>query len=438
MGSLKHFRLSLSLREGKVTVPSPHLHRVVCAGKSSSPGKWSRSWQKNSAFNSSVDLSYGRNPLATSSLRFLRKLSFDPLARRGLQDGRRQIIPLSVQVDVSEAAAVDVLEEVATDEIQPEEGEIVQEKEQNLSIATLLWRAVKLPIYSVCFIPLTVGAAVAYWQTGVFNGARYRLMLWSSVLIITWLNLSNDAYDAETGVDKLKKESVVNITGSQKGVLWAAFACLVVGLVGLINGASQAGDMRVAALLVLAIACGYVYQCPPFRLSYKGLGEPLCFLAFGPLATTAFYLSQAQASAGAVLPIAAPILGASVLVGITTSLILFCSHFHQIESDTAAGKISPLVKLGTEKGAKVVQATVIGLYTIVASLSVSRSLPVSCPLFVLLTVPIGKLVTDFVQKNHTNKQLIFMAKYFAVRLHVAFGLALTLGFTLASKLPLPA
>lgn len=33
-------------------------------------------------------------------------------------------------------------------------------------------------------------------------------------------------------------------------------------------------------------------QGPPFRLSYRGLGEPLCFLAFGPLATSAFYLAQ--------------------------------------------------------------------------------------------------------------------------------------------------
>ena len=31
------------------------------------------------------------------------------------------------------------------------------------------------------------------------------------------------------------------------------------------------------------------------RLSYKGLGEPLCFVAFGPLATCAFYLAQVWA-----------------------------------------------------------------------------------------------------------------------------------------------
>ena len=37
---------------------------------------------------------------------------------------------------------------------------------------------------------------------------------------------------------------------------------------------------------------GYLYQGPPFRFSYLGLGEPLCFAAFGPLATCAFYLAQ--------------------------------------------------------------------------------------------------------------------------------------------------
>lgn len=35
------------------------------------------------------------------------------------------------------------------------------------------------------------------------------------------------------------------------------------------------------------------------RLSYKGLGEPLCFLAFGPLATSAFYVAQVRCMAPA-------------------------------------------------------------------------------------------------------------------------------------------
>lgn len=44
---------------------------------------------------------------------------------------------------------------------------------------------------------------------------------------------------------------------------------------------------------------------------------------------------------------------AALLVGLTTTSILFCSHFHQIEGDTAAGKKSPLVRLGTRRGYEV-------------------------------------------------------------------------------------
>ncbi|KAF7006771.1 hypothetical protein CFC21_021777 [Triticum aestivum] len=38
--------------------------------------------------------------------------------------------------------------------------------------------------------------------------------------------------------------------------------------------------------------CSSLSKCPPFRLSYRGLGEPLCFAAFGPLATSAFHFSN--------------------------------------------------------------------------------------------------------------------------------------------------
>ena len=159
--------------------------------------------------------------------------------------------------------------------------------------------------------------------------------------------LSNDAFDAATGVDKTKRESVVNLTGGKKELVLAVANILLVAGVGILGTLIMGGgtDPRAAVMLAVSIACGYVYQGPPFRLSYKGLGEPLCFFAFGPLATSAFYLAMVQQQQQAtVIP---PLLWAlSVCVGITTTIILFCSHFHQIEGDMAAGKKSPLVRLG--------------------------------------------------------------------------------------------
>jgi 1,4-dihydroxy-2-naphthoate octaprenyltransferase len=59
------------------------------------------------------------------------------------------------------------------------------------------------------------------------------------------------------------------------------------------------------------------------------------------------------ASAVGYAAVTAAAAAASVIVGATTTSVLFCSHFHQIEGDTAAGKLSPLVRLGPHRGYQV-------------------------------------------------------------------------------------
>ncbi|XVF01545.1 hypothetical protein REPUB_Repub04eG0098300 [Reevesia pubescens] len=308
------------------------------------------------------------------------------------------------------------------------------QEEEDVSKATLIWRAIKLPMYSVALVPLTVGGAVAYLQTGLFSAKRYIILLASSVLIITWINLSNDVYDFDTGADKNKKESVVNLVGSRSWPEIAAFLSLALGFMGLTWASVDAGHMRSLLLLACAIICGYVYQCPPFRLSYQGLGEPLCFSAFGPFATTAFYLLLGSSSEIIFLPLTRTVLSASLLVGLTTTLILFCSHFHQVEEDLAVGKMSPLVKIGTERGSVVVKGAVLTLYSLLFALGLCKALPLTCIVLCTLTIPIGKLVVSFVEENHKDKGKIFMAKYYCVRLHALFGAAMTAGLVSARML----
>ncbi|KAL2513624.1 dihydroxy-1 [Forsythia ovata] len=306
-----------------------------------------------------------------------------------------------------------------------------EEKEEDISQATLIWRAIKLPMYSVALIPLTVGTAAAYWQTGQFFARRYFMLLASSALSIVWINLSNDVYDFDTGADKNKKESVVNIVGSRTGTHVAAWLALSLGFVGLTWVSLEAGSLCTMPLFFSAVFCGYIYQCPPYRLSYQGLGEPLVFAAFGPFITNAYYLLQRTTSE---LPITNTVVSASILVGFTTSLILFCSHFHQIKDDKAVGKISPLVRLGTEAGAKLVKMAIVALYSLLFILGVGQIIPLPCVFLCGLTLPVGNLVVSFVEDNHKDKTKIFMAKYYCVRLHTIFGIALAAGLVVARML----
>ncbi|KAL4196288.1 hypothetical protein AMTRI_Chr04g182460 [Amborella trichopoda] len=347
------------------------------------------------------------------------------LLGRGIRNGRRY----TEIIGVSESSSF-----LGSNEPAIKASGLGRDDGEELSKATLLWRAVKLPIYSVALVPLTVGGAAAYLQTGFFAARRYLVLLLASASIITWLNLSNDVYDYDTGADKDKKESVVNIFGSRGMTLYAAFAFLAFGFVGLVFASIEAGSIVSIMLLTGATMCGYAYQCPPFRLGYLGLGEPLCFIAFGPLATTAFYLSQRNKSVTVLLPLNGTVLSAAILVGITTSLILFCSHFHQIEGDLAVGKMSPLVQIGTEKGSKVVKFSILILYSFLFVLGALRALPLTCVVLCTLTLPIGKLVVDYVQDNHNDKTKIFMAKYYCVRLHALFGIALAIGLAMARRM----
>lgn len=288
--------------------------------------------------------------------------------------------------------------------------------------------------YLFCCFDSTYCSAAAYLQTGVFSPRRYFIILASSVLIIAWLNLSNDVYDFDTGADINKKESVVNLLGSRTGAFSAAYSSFALGFMGLTWASIEARNTRSLLLLASAIFCGYIYQCPPFRLSYQGLGEPLCFAAFGPFATTAFYLLLGSTSEMSHLPITSTILSASLLVGFTTSLILFCSHFHQVEGDRAVGKISPLVRLGTERGSGVVKVAITTLYSLSFALCLSKALPLTSIILCGLTLPMAKIVVSFVEENHKDNEKIFMAKYYCMRLHTLFGAALAAGLVAARVL----
>lgn len=283
-----------------------------------------------------------------------------------------------------------------------------------------LWMAaIKPPMYTVAIIPISVGTATAFTETGIINWQIFITFLLSAIFIIAWLNSSNDVFDADTGIDINKQHSLVNLTGNKPLIFWLSNLFLGLGLlgIGLITYWQQ--DWMVIKLIALACFFGYTYQGPPFRLGYQGLGEILCFFTFGPLTVSAAYYSQAQTWSRAALII-------SVIIGITTSIILFCSHFHQVTDDLAAGKRSPIVRLGTEWGAKWLGffcAVVYGLSLIFVILGI---LPWPA-LAIFLSLPLAIQLYRHVWQYHNQPDKVSNSKFIAVNLHFFSGLLLGLG-----------
>ncbi|MDB9349834.1 2-carboxy-1,4-naphthoquinone phytyltransferase [Nodularia spumigena] len=286
-----------------------------------------------------------------------------------------------------------------------------------------LWMAaIKPPMYSVAIIPIWVGTAVAFAETKSFNLVVFSTFIAAAILILAWENISNDVFDSETGIDQNKHHSLVNLTGNKLLIFWLGNLCLVSGLLGIIAIAIWQKDFTVIGLILLCCALGYTYQGPPFRLGYKGLGEILCFFAFGPLAIAAAYYSQtASWSINS--------LAASVIVGIATSLVLFCSHFHQVKDDIAAGKRSPVVRLGTGKAAQLLYWFTGGIYPLILLFVLLGMFPV-WTLLSWFSLPYAFQLCRHVQENHHIPEKVSNCKFIAVNLHFSCCLLLGLGFIL--------
>lgn len=284
-----------------------------------------------------------------------------------------------------------------------------------------LWfAAIKPPMYSVAVIPITVGTAIAFAETKTIDFNIFITFLTAAVLIIAWLNLTNDVFDADTGIDKNKAHSIVNLTGNKSLIFWIANACLGLGLLGIILINYWLNDWTVLWLILGCCFLGYTYQGPPFRLGYLGLGEIICFVTFGPMAVSAAYYSQLQ-------HFSLTCLLTSIIIGITTSIILFCSHFHQVEDDIAAGKKSPIVRLGTEFGAKVLTYSTIKVFAFTLLFVITKVMPI-WTLLIFLSLPFAYQLVTHVNKHHNQPEKVSNSKFIAVNLHFFSGILLALGF----------
>ena len=286
-----------------------------------------------------------------------------------------------------------------------------------------LWMAaIKFPMYSVAIVPITTGTAVAYRNTGAINWNIFLIFLISAVLILVWENLCNDVFDAETGIDINKAHSVVNLTGKKNLIFAIANICLILGISGVLIISWLQQDVIVISAIALCCFLGYIYQGPPFRLGYQGWGEVLCFFAFGPLGVSAAYYSQTKSwSVGSI--------ASAIIIGIVTSLILFCSHFNQVADDTAAGKRSPVVRLGTKRAAQLLPWLCGMIYAIVILAIAFNFFPIWTAI-VLISLPIAWKLCQFIGDNHDRADLLLNCRFIAVALHFVVGSCLSISLIL--------
>ncbi len=270
-------------------------------------------------------------------------------------------------------------------------------------------------------LPYLLGAAWAYGQEGVFHPRYFWLGLLGIGFSVVGVESFNEYFDARMGTDRVFNPNDDEYIPTW--MLWlgiAAFAAAAgVGLwLGFVRGTPIFIYMGLGGLAAL------FYVGPPIRWAYRGLGEIMIALSYGPWMTLgSLYLQTQRFSPRALAASMAP----ALLIG-ALAVVNEIPDFHQ---DRLVGKKNLVVRLGRKGGvALYLAAAALALALMIAAPNFGL-LPPACVAAGILGLPFLVLSARAAFKTFDTPKLFIPAvKYIVLCYLVGTG---TLALAVAAK-----
>ncbi len=189
-------------------------------------------------------------------------------------------------------------------------------------------------------LPYLLGAAWAYAMAGAFDPAVFWSGLGGVVLAVVGVESFNEYFDSQMGTDRVFNPE--DLPPMSTWVLWlgvAAFAgALAVGIY-----LTYRGGWPILAFAVLGGLAAIFYVAPPIRWSYRGFGEAVIALSYGPwMVLGSLYLHTGSVSWGA--------LWASLVPGLLIMALAVVNAIPDYHQDRLVGKRNLVVRLGRRRG----------------------------------------------------------------------------------------
>jgi len=226
-------------------------------------------------------------------------------------------------------------------------------------------------------LPYLLGAAWAFAIAGRFDAFVFWVGLAGIGLSVVGVEAFNEYFDARMGTDRIFNPAdlpPITIAVFVVGVV-AFAAALAVGVY-----LTRVAGWPILVFAMLGGMAAIFYEAPPIRWCYRGLGETMIGLAYGPWMVLGSLSLHTQALSWAAL-------AASLVPGLLITALAVVNAVPDFHQDRLVGKRNLVVRLGRRRGVALYLALSALALAVVLAGVILRAFPVFC-LAALLSVPL--------------------------------------------------
>jgi 1,4-dihydroxy-2-naphthoate octaprenyltransferase len=189
--------------------------------------------------------------------------------------------------------------------------------------------------------PVIVGTAMTV-ADGRFAFFPALAALIGALLLQIGVNLANDYFDHQKGIDTEERLGPIRVTQSgliPPGQVKKAMIAVICGAAAVGIYLVYVGGWPIFIVGLAAVLSTLAYSGGPYPLASHGLGDLFVFIFFGPVAVCGTYYVQARQLSPSVIWLSLP-------VGFLITAIIVVNNLRDIATDRKTGKNTLAVRLG--------------------------------------------------------------------------------------------
>jgi 1,4-dihydroxy-2-naphthoate octaprenyltransferase len=265
-------------------------------------------------------------------------------------------------------------------------------------------------------LPYFLGQVIAFDIKGTVNWSYFWWGFAGISLVLIAVELFNEYFDAKEGGDRIFSQEKPDIPSYffTFGILCLCFAFLIGIYLTLQTG------WPVLLFSFLGFLGAYFYVGPPLKWAYRGMGELVIALCYGPIMLLGSYYIQTE-------KIGFVPFFASLICGLSMFCLAVVNEIPDYYQDMLVGKRNLVVRFGKQKAIVLLQSCLAGLFILLTLGVILRKIPL-LTIAAVATLPwILKSVME-IKRNYDAPKAFLFAVNTIVITHIVVVLSLGIGF----------